>query len=562
MTYKAPRRIVQIVTMFLVSTGVVGITFYKVVVPFLYAQYQYSSVSDPLRVLQFYIIERTIPWYPLGILLILLAIFGRAFCGWCCPFGFFQDILHVFTGMDLPESAHNLLTKMKFLVLIGVIVISYITLTPFFDRINPFTTLVSAIPRMLTVGFTVDRWVIIRLTFFFLLLTSFLFVHRFWCRYLCPVGALAAVFNKVSPLHLHFDPSRCNRCQECLDACPTKVNIFDVARKRPLECILCGDCADACRRNALELSFVERFVQETYVSREEQYGPLQYPLPPTQYVRRDYPPEREEKKAISEVSLRKLRGIRGRLIYFYENEKDIPPYIKEMEKLPNLQVWLVNMQESINLVQHYRLERPALYINGRMYTGSLEEDAVVSRMTREYTVLTRLSLAFDTTKCRPCRTRDCTTVCDQIDIRFESKIEVHPLTEMDCFACGECIIACKRGGVSLVYGEPKIDFTLNLAHLESLKDKLMEITPMTLKVFVERDSVHCNKVITMVAAVSTLSRGKINFELIDALEEPERARAHKITFLPTVVVGQFKTFGVPTEGSLVLLIRRSSRWKS
>lgn len=113
-----------------------------------------------------------------------------------------------------------------------------------------------------------------------------------------------------------------------------------------------------------------------------------------------------------------------------------------------------------------------------------------------------------------------------------------------------------------MYGEPKIDFTLNLAHLESLKDKLLEITPMTLKVFVEQDSVHCNKVITMVAAVSTLSRGKINFELIDALEEPERARAHKITFLPTVVVGQFKTFGVPTEGSLVLLIRRSSRWKS
>lgn len=562
MTYRKPRRIVQIVTIFVVSTGVVGITFYMVVVPFLYAQYSYSSVSDPLRVLQLYLIERSIPWYPLGVLFVAFALFGRVFCGWCCPFGFFQDVLHVFTGIDLPESLHSLLTKVKYVILVGVFVICYLTSTPFFDRINPFTTLVSAIPRMLLVGFAVDMWIIIRLTLFFLLLTSFLFIHRFWCRYLCPVGALAAVFNRVSLLHLHYDPSRCDKCKECLDACPMQVNIFDVVRRRPTECILCGDCADVCSRGALDLSFVEKMAEKTYFSREEAYGPLRYPLPPTEYVRRDYPPEREEKKLLSDVNVRRLRGIRGRIICFYENEQDIPPFIKEMEKLPNLQVWLVNMQESLNLVQHYKLEKSALYINGRMYTGTLEEDAVVSRMTKEYGMLTRLSVVFDTAKCRPCRTRDCVSVCDQIDIRFESKIEVHSLTEMDCFACGECITACKRGGVALVYGEPKIDFTLNLAHLESLKDKLLEVGPMTLKAFIERDSVHSNKVITMLAAISSISRGKINFELIDALEEPERARAHNITFLPTIVVGRFKTFGVPTEGSLVLLIRRSSRWKT
>lgn len=560
MTYKAFRRVAQIFAIFVVSAGVIGITFYWVVVPFLYTEYQYSSVTDPLRVLQFFIIEGTIPWYPLGVLFVVFAVFGRVFCGWACPFGFFQDIVHVFTGMDLPEGLHNKLTKVKYVVLAAVFAACYFTGTPVFDRINPFATLVAALPRMLLVGFTVDKWIIIRLTFFFLLLTSFLFVHRFWCRYLCPVGALAAVFNKVSPLHLHLDPSRCNRCKDCLDVCPTKVNIFEVVRKRPVECIMCGDCADVCPHGALTLSFTEKVVKEAYVSREEAYGPLRYPLPPTQYVGREFP-EKKEKPPLSEVSLRKLRGIRGRVIYFYENEEQIPPFIKEMESLPTIQVWLVNMRESINLVQHYLLDRPTLFVNGRVYTGSLEEDAVVAYMSKEYAMLCRLSVVFDTAKCRPCRTRDCTTVCEKIDIRFESKIEAHPLTEFDCFACGECIIACKRGGVALVYGEPKIDFALNLAHLESLQDKLLEVEPMTLKALVERDSVHCNKVITMLAALSHLSRGKINFELIDALEEPERARAHDITFLPTVVVGRFKTFGVPTEGSLVLLIRRSSRWK-
>lgn len=560
MTHKAFRRIAQILTIFIVSAGALGMTFYRVVVPFLYAQYQYSSVSDSLRILQFYLIERTIPWYPLGVLFIVFVIFGRVFCGWACPFGFFQDILHVFTGIDLPESLHNVLTKVKYLVLIAVFAVCYYTSTSFFDRINPFATLVSAIPRMLLVGFAVDRWVIIRLTFFFLLLISFLFIHRCWCRYLCPVGAMAALFNKVSLLHLHFDPSRCDKCKDCLDVCPTRVNIFNVVRKRPTECILCGNCADVCPHNALGLSFTEKVVQELYVSPEEEY-PVRYPSP-TRYIRREYPPEREEKPPLSEVSLRKLRGIRGRIIYFYENEKDIPLFVREMESQPTLQVWLVNMQESVNLVQHYLLKDPTLFINGRIYTGPVEEDAVVARMVNEYVMLSRLSLVFDTAKCRPCRTRDCINICNQIDITFESRIEVHPLTEIDCFICGECITACKRGGVSIVYGEPKIDFVLNLAHLESLQDKLLEVEPMTLKAFIERDSVHCNKAITMLAAISHLSRGKINFELIDALEEPERTRGFEITFLPTVIVGRFKTLGVPTEGSLVLLIRRSARWKS
>ncbi len=559
MTYKGPRRIAQLLTAFMVSTGVIGITFYKVVVPFLYANYPYSSVSDPLRILQLYLVERTIPWYPLGILFVVFAIFGRFFCGWACPFGLFQDAVHVFRGIDLPESVHKVLTKVKFLMLIGVFAACYYTSAPLFDRINPFATLAAAIPRMLLVGFTVDRWVIIRLTIFFLLLTSFLFVHRFWCRYLCPVGALAALFNKVSLLHLQLDPSKCNRCKECLDVCPTKVNIFDVVRTRPTECILCGECADVCPRNALSLSFTEKEIEEGYISREEAFGPLRYPLPPREFVSREYPSEREE-KLISGVSLRKLRGIKGRIIYFYEQEENIPAFIKEMEKLPNIQVWLVDMQESINLVQHYQLEAPTVFVNGRIYTKPLEEDTLVAYMVKEYDMLRRLSLVFDIGKCRPCRTRDCTTVCDQIDIRYESKIEVHPLTEMDCFACGECIAACKRGGVSLVYGEPKINFEINLAHLESLQEKLLETEPVTLKVFVERNSVHCNKIITMVAAISHLSKGRISFELIDALEEPERAKIHDITFLPTVIVGRFKTLSVPTEGSIVLLIRRSSRW--
>jgi NapH/MauN family ferredoxin-type protein len=559
MIYGTPRRILQIVTVVLVSLGAVGLTFFEVIVPFLYAPFMYSSVTAPMRVLQFYVIERIVPWYALGILFIAFGIFGRGFCGWACPFGLFQDILHVFQEIDLPSSVHRMMNHVKYGVLVGILAVCYYLGSPFFDKINPFATLVSAIPRWLLIGFMVDRWVIIRLTFFFLLIISFLFIHRFWCRYLCPVGAIAALFNKISALHIHLNASRCTKCEECLDVCPTRVNIFDVVRKRPTECILCGKCADVCSQGALELTFTEKKITEPLPSGERQVSSA-YPVPPSQYTKRAYP--RPEKKPLSDISVRKLRTVRGRIIFFYEDETLIPPYIKEIQTLQNFQVWLVNMQESINLVEHYRLEEPTVFVNGRVYTGPMDEDAFVAHLYSEYAMLKQLSLVFDTSKCRPCRTRECMNICNQIDITFESKIEVHSLTQMDCFACGECIVACKRGGVGLAYGEPKIDFTLNLPHLESLQDKLLEVTPMTVKAFVERDSVHCNKAITMLAAISHLSRGKINFELIDALEEPERSKAHNITVLPTLLVGQFRTFGVPTEGSLILLIRRNSRWKT
>jgi len=75
---------------------------------------------------------------------------------------------------------------------------------------------------------------------------------RVWCRYLCPLGALAAPFNTLSLARVELDDARCTGCLACLRACP--MGIDDLAGISGPECILCGRCVEACPHDALRLA--------------------------------------------------------------------------------------------------------------------------------------------------------------------------------------------------------------------------------------------------------------------------------------------------------------------
>jgi len=78
-------------------------------------------------------------------------------------------------------------------------------------------------------------------------------VKRGWCRYLCPVGAMLAPFNKISALQLTFNEEKCLKCMNCARVCPMKINLpYDI---KSMECIRCGMCVDECPTKALKLEF-------------------------------------------------------------------------------------------------------------------------------------------------------------------------------------------------------------------------------------------------------------------------------------------------------------------
>jgi polyferredoxin len=72
------------------------------------------------------------------------------------------------------------------------------------------------------------------------------FVKHFWCRYLCPYGALLGIFSLASPLRVSRDASACNDCRACTRACPVEIPVHARGSVWTAECTGCLNCVAAC----------------------------------------------------------------------------------------------------------------------------------------------------------------------------------------------------------------------------------------------------------------------------------------------------------------------------
>ena len=79
-------------------------------------------------------------------------------------------------------------------------------------------------------------------------LASF-FVYRFFCKVMCPLGAIYALFNKISFVHMSFDKDKCIGCGKCVNVC--KMDVNPVKDCNSTECIRCGKCIEACPNSAI-----------------------------------------------------------------------------------------------------------------------------------------------------------------------------------------------------------------------------------------------------------------------------------------------------------------------
>lgn len=195
----------------------------------------------------------------LGVLGVSL-IAGRAFCGWMCPIGTLQDFLANISSryfknkkkqpggnhINLPHriSPRNdaWLRSLKYLILAITILASTFAIYPPLREICPARALFSF---QLT---TPLLWSVL-ITFVITSLAN----RRFWCKYLCPLGAILAPFNKIAPLRLVLKQDSCTNCRRCDPVCP--MDIEDVPHNlRSAECIECLECQETCNEeDSLEL---------------------------------------------------------------------------------------------------------------------------------------------------------------------------------------------------------------------------------------------------------------------------------------------------------------------
>ena len=199
-------------------------------------------------------------WYVLGIILLFGVIAGRTICGWLCPFGFLQELLHKIPSVKMRKSAvTRALSWLKYgiLTVFAAGIPLWFGLTQqqsvpgFCKYICPAGTLEGAVPLlsnlknadyfgMLGTIFT-RKFVIL-----VIMILACILCYRSFCRFLCPLGAIYGLFSRFNVIGVKVDETACNHCDACVRGCG-----MDVKHVGDHECIQCGKCMDGCAQHAI-----------------------------------------------------------------------------------------------------------------------------------------------------------------------------------------------------------------------------------------------------------------------------------------------------------------------
>lgn len=198
-------------------------------------------------------------FYVIGIILLFGMFLGRVICGFLCPFGLIQELLHKVPVKKLKKNKiTQKLTWIKYVILgIFVVVIPLLfglrkqPLPTFCKYICPAGTLEGALMLMihpdnadlreLTGG--IFYW---KLAVLIAMVISCVFIFRAFCRFICPLGAIYSLFSKIALLGVRVDMNKCNNCGACVKTCQ-----MDIKRVGDRECIQCGECIDVCPEKAI-----------------------------------------------------------------------------------------------------------------------------------------------------------------------------------------------------------------------------------------------------------------------------------------------------------------------
>ncbi|MFX1275075.1 MAG: 4Fe-4S binding protein [Promethearchaeota archaeon] len=298
------RRIVQIVAFFMINYVILEVLFsinfiaiegvFKVL-PFLHSpRNPLSEGAGFLEYIFFSLAEGVFPFFLVGILILIILLTNRFFCGWICPIGTIQDgcaAIGKKRRRTLKKGTHEKLLKIKFLplFLLGFLMVT-LALTKLFDPYvyesykngifgtaipQPlqffslseflFYSLPNAIKTSWETGsilpFFTNFLLLLVYLFYFIVLIGSIWYPRLYCKYFCPFGAAATLINKYTLLKLSRSPVKCvgkAECGKCELVCPKQIRILD----EPFEfftgkgeCNYCLMCKEACPYDAINIKF-------------------------------------------------------------------------------------------------------------------------------------------------------------------------------------------------------------------------------------------------------------------------------------------------------------------
>lgn len=202
-------------------------------------------------------------YYIFGTMALFGVLVGRLICGFLCPFGLVQEILHKIPSKKFSTEKLWPLKLVKYFMLFVVVFLMGVFLTdqfklapPYFCKyVCPQGILEGGIPLSLFnegIRNTLGKLFLLKGSFLVLVVILSIFTFRPFCKWICPLGAFYAFFNKISFFQYKVDQDACIHCGKCRKACGMEVDMSK--NQTALECIRCGECVKVCPTDAISTS--------------------------------------------------------------------------------------------------------------------------------------------------------------------------------------------------------------------------------------------------------------------------------------------------------------------
>lgn len=203
-------------------------------------------------------------YYVTGFLILIGVLLGRFVCGFLCPFGWLQELLNKIPGKKLSTRKLKPLRYLKYAVLLLTVILLPALLVndvgmgdPYFCKyLCPQGVLEGAIPLAIVdsgIRSALGALFTWKLAVLITVVVLSVLIYRPFCKWICPLGALYALMNKVSLLGIKVDQHRCISCGTCAKTCKMDVKVTESPNHT--ECIRCGKCIRACPTDAIGFSY-------------------------------------------------------------------------------------------------------------------------------------------------------------------------------------------------------------------------------------------------------------------------------------------------------------------
>jgi MauM/NapG family ferredoxin protein len=234
-------------------------------------------------------------WVIPGTVLFILTfsfVFGRAFCGWICPLGTLLDWIRSLAfwqkGNQKHPSTRN--SRIRFSILAGVIAASFVSIQflGWFDPLIIFNRAASAIISNLLLADSISlRLLPFSISILFLAIIALETIRpRFWCRNLCPFGALISLPAHFSLLNRQVT-NACSYCGNCRKVCPMNAICAEPHETRYSDCTFCLDCESICPNQGIQFGFGQLALSK-WQRKERQTAPTTKSIPQGSYCQPKY----------------------------------------------------------------------------------------------------------------------------------------------------------------------------------------------------------------------------------------------------------------------------------